>query len=115
MVLPPADDEEAPPPSGRCAWYRRAMRHLRAFLHVAHEQFDRLPLFLRLVVSFCLGAFTGYVLLKTLICISGGGCCKGSCKASDKYDVNLQVYALQYTALPEDEKEKKEKEAGVVV
>ena len=82
-----------------------------------HEQFDRLPLFLRLIVAFCVGAFTGYVMLKLLTCIAGGRCCKSSSTGKGAYDANLQAYALQYTALPADEKDelKKEKAAEAVV
>ena len=86
---------------------------LRRTLHYAHAQFDRLPLVLRLILAFAFGAFTGYIILKTLTCIAGGRCCKGCNKNSGTYDANLQAYALQYTAVPTDEKDKlkKEKEA----
>jgi hypothetical protein len=105
------EEDDAPPPPphhGQCPWTRRAARQMHRFFAAAHEQFDRLPFVLRMVLAFAAGASLGYIVLKILFCATAHRNCK-RCSQHGSYDANLQAYALQYTALPADEKDEMKK------
>lgn len=119
IQAPPAPADAAMNPGG-CGVgqaVHQACANVRAALGRAYAWLNGLPLALRALISFTVGAMTAYILLSLLTCSFGGRCCK-SCKkaAPSTYDTNLQVYALQYTALPADEKDalKKEQKEGSV-
>lgn len=106
-------------------------KEIQEFLHKASRFFERsyrwfssLPAYQRLLISFAAGLTISIVVMGILRCLAC--CCCSSkkkscqscqnCKASapaNNYKENIRVYSLQYTAVPQDEKDAKKQEGSI--
>jgi len=88
---------------------------LKKFLHKVMNWFHSLPFYLRLVVSFGGGLILGFVAIAFVRCICCTLCRKRTCNKEENYKKNIHLYSLQYTSVPQDEKDSEKKAAPETV
>jgi hypothetical protein len=88
--------------------------NISKYWHKFVSWFHGLPFYLRLLVSFVGGLVLGFVGIAVMKCLCCTFCRSKKCKKEENYKANIHLYSLQYTALPQDEKDAEKKAAESV-
>jgi len=88
--------------------------NLKKYWHKFMNWFNDLPFYLRVLLSFGIGLTLGFFGIAFIRCLCCVLCCRKKCPRSkeENYKKNIHLYSLQYTSLPQDEKEAEKKEAA---